>query len=1391
MKTTLKKWHIALMSFIALFISVFASLFSLRADTVDEETGEVLTDNWELGVVFYDSTVDNGKTPLTEINWDASDGSYKKGTPRVITVQINYKNNSAVTTYLPGELEISIPNLIYNTNYSVQWISSAVIGANDETHIEYDWFFSTASSPTNSQPTYTFKNTNTIEEKSNFEGSIQIQYSITPREESSSGIYVGTPNWASKIERYDSECTHNFEITLKAILSYNKNINNTLEQINISSNNLYFYYTRTYVHPWEYRTYTIEKTAEKISSLDGLGVDSSEYLWVKYKFTVNGNFTTNYPYIGTNTLYIEDVFPSECIVKNENMDIISPEIDNSYRIHFTYGDGVNNSYNRTVIKYLYVGYPKIIYNENNNNLTITNTANLYGLYAEHLEYSFLATDNAELNLNEFVFTYEGDLYSISKTPHLINGDATSNYKYSQFMTNLNYTGQYIGSTALDNFIWNASVSAIYTGTPMTIRYGDDLLYITDANNNYRRLTDDEYYFSGINIPYIKNGNNVNVSYDTYVINLYLRYANQNNYSLYKRITNEDITSNRIIYFSKEDKVVGYYLEFQDFNESCIFSTSQNGTRIKPLSNISIAGSVHNFNYLQIFFKNDNGDLILQNPANIDNYDSFICKNEISTFDQSTYNVFLQRGTASFNYLDYTTKSTALNVLYLGKSMSKPIQNASNELFAGSSTIKLYLDGISDNSWQADYFKELYFDYNDKIKAITNFKIYDLLPEGMELDNENFIESFILTSKIQYIYNIDGERAFNNNDEFQQFLKEHTTINIVHNWRNTNRTLIKIDINFSEYPLYFLYKRSENISYIQLTYQWNINYDAYMQFGQTWINHLYAEGEHQDYSKIPVQSNSSTHKYTSDSGFYDKQAKDINENGNTTERLAYNSAQISIVSVISTHQDVTTYVQTNQSNYSTGIVDASNNSEYEYKLRVRTGSADVTNLVIYSSIEEAQPNRTRWKGKFLGIDTSYAKNKGYNVKSYYSENPSAGNLYNENGTFNNNWKEYIDETTYKEGLMLTFNNNFKTENIKYDYIEIYYKQNGKFYNLGKWGGTDLAGQTVSVPTNDFYLYWHTDGSSCSYYGFSIDSVEYTPIENNETLTEASLPSYPIEETTTLPDSAFDSYTHGNYGNSINKLWHYTYSGEKELIKEATDKTKVKSLAFEYLDTEGNPAVLPANSLTYVLIKMKAPADESIKTLARMDCWTQWNAIDEFDRPVDFITGINSNVVKVALPNSVKTDDLPSISLKFTKEIQGTETQFENMKLDKAAQQLFMLRLTDLTANEDGSYNQITALLKSNQELIISQIPVGTYLLEELGDNYFDFVEFTDNNDSEIIIEGVTFERTNQGYIITVSENLSETIEFNIKVTNKTEDERFYEDKDNKENLFLTNREAQDI
>ena len=99
----------------ALFIAILTSMLSLNATTpisTDEEESTV--DNWELGIVFYDTTIGNGKTPLTEYNWNAI--SYKES--RDIILQITYRNNSVKTTYEPDELKITVPiPQYYNSEY--------------------------------------------------------------------------------------------------------------------------------------------------------------------------------------------------------------------------------------------------------------------------------------------------------------------------------------------------------------------------------------------------------------------------------------------------------------------------------------------------------------------------------------------------------------------------------------------------------------------------------------------------------------------------------------------------------------------------------------------------------------------------------------------------------------------------------------------------------------------------------------------------------------------------------------------------------------------------------------------------------------------------------------------------------------------------------------------------------------------------------------------------------------------------------------------------------------------------------------------------------------------------------------------------------------------------
>lgn len=1244
MKNKIKKWHIALMSFMALFIAIFASLFSLRADTVDEETGEVLTDNWELNTVFYDSTIDNGKTPLTEINWDASDGGYGKGTPRVITMQINYKNTSAVTTYQPGELTISINNLLYGSepdswDYWDEYPDSAhlsysvILGANDDTHTNYEWNFDSYSARSYN---YVFTNANVIEENSNFEGSIVIEYTITPLAETEMDH-----NYHPYIEEYKDSCTHTFSKMVQASLSYTKITEESTEQINISSNTISFNYIRTYTHPWQEGAYTFTKSAEKLSSYDELPstvTNVNNYYWVKYTFYIsyknNSWNNATYPYVPAD-LYITDVFNEGCVVCTLNGEEVEHE-GTTYFINTNDSSSTWYAY-----RYIIVGYPRSFYNEENNNLELTNYAELYGNYKNGTNDVYQDDASVSLNLNDYVFSYSNNQYSISKD---IDDFDYSYYKpkplYYQNLTgdlDLGYGGE---RRCEINF------STKYSGEKYDVKVGDDILYISNVDGSYRKLEEDEYYFTSISVPNFKNGANVVIT-EKYTVELWIRRAGNTNFELYDSFLNNEKT-----FTFTENNIVDFYILVKDVTSDLIsyrkynsYSNSLYSNIVINANNIATNGTLFNFCYLEVY---KNGQLV--NEPTIDSYANLITNTNIAQYDIDTYGNYRQRAVASISYSYYESIPIAKKIK-TNKYMYDFTQDAANEVFKGKSELYLYaLDTVS-YVWSDDYVKYYENDTFDPNDGLTSFNLYDLLPLGMELTstNDEIINSVWTHSEYNYNNNCyyevyDMYKVPYTAERLKELIKKNTNIEVIENWNNTGRTWLHINVDLSSSPIYILNystTRAQWDNILSYTYSYQVSYDSYLEYGATWENHSY----------LNTTGNIVLDSTISDDGIKDSDETDINQNNDTTEVLSYATASKTISSVISTHQDVTTYVKTDQSNYSTGIVDSSCNSEYEYKLRVRTGSADITNLVIYTSIEEAQPKRTRWYGEFLGIDTTYAENKGYTVKVWYSPNAKVGTL--------------ADDTSWQ------------------------------VYN----------------------------------------------------------------ETT-------------------------------------VDKSKVKSLAFQYLvetdDTTGTsadaitPATLPANSLTYVLIKMKTPADENIKTLARMDCWTQWNALDDYDQPVDFITGINSNVVKVALPNSIKADDLPSISLKFTKEIQGETTDFENLKLNKADEHIFMIRLTSLTANDDGTYNQVAGLLSSTQGLVITQIPIGTYLLEELGDNYFDFVEFTNNNDPEIIIEGVTFEKTDQGYIITVSEDLAETVEFNIKVTNKTEDERFYEEKYNKGNLFLINK-----
>ena len=349
----------------------------------------------------------------------------------------------------------------------------------------------------------------------------------------------------------------------------------------------------------------------------------------------------------------------------------------------------------------------------------------------------------------------------------------------------------------------------------------------------------------------------------------------------------------------------------------------------------------------------------------------------------------------------------------------------------------------------------------------------------------------------------------------------------------------------------------------------------------------------------------------DTGILDIAEKDIDNDGDLQEMFSVSTRDITVIQPVSSHQDLQMQVQTDKNIYKTGTGTSSVNSSYSYKLRARNGNNKVSNFIIYDNLESAYEDKAHWNGEFLGIDTSYAESKGYTVKTYYSENAEAGNLYNDKHNLNPDWKEYYEEidtnpqtiaspnwpNNYPNGmteendywevskpgtksLKITFDESCELESASYDYLRFYDKSGNNItasvcgISLDKIGGTDFAGKTYTIP-GDYIKISMTTDRSATYKGFS---ATVTPIMK-------------------------DTYI-------------------------VTDKTKVKSLAFEFLDNDGNLAIIPENSFLYVLINMKSPESEK-ESYCYNRCRTQWNAIDEFGLPIEFITGMDSNITKIKI------------------------------------------------------------------------------------------------------------------------------------------------------------------
>ncbi len=163
-------------------------------------------------------------------------------------------------------------------------------------------------------------------------------------------------------------------------------------------------------------------------------------------------------------------------------------------------------------------------------------------------------------------------------------------------------------------------------------------------------------------------------------------------------------------------------------------------------------------------------------------------------------------------------------------------------------------------------------------------------------------------------------------------------------------------------------------------------------------------------------------------------------------------------------------------------------------------------------------------------------------------------------------EYQVKEAYLDGYRVTYERHpnvaglrvtmdVQTESTDYDWVYVYYEEDGKIYQSAKYGGSTKQTVVVDVPATSFWVEFESDDIIDDYYGFKVTGVEALASKPAGFTTVATLPSGYSETEVTDPTTM--ETEHGNYGISKQLRWHYDGSGD--YVSDDVTNTKLDATA----------------------------------------------------------------------------------------------------------------------------------------------------------------------------------------------------------------------------------------
>ena len=679
-----------------------------------------------------------------------------------------------------------------------------------------------------------------------------------------------------------------------------------------------------------------------------------------------------------------------------------------------YSDGVNISTDMEVVgvgaykipyaptRQIYVGYPK------DKTDSAEHTFTLYGSYYDVDIEEELAYTTTTVDIKNFDFIYNGELYMIGKTGYdtvpdenrislqsLQNGYIAT-YSLSAVAR---YTDPYsaIATLSLEH---DTDVASPSNATPsnaspsnassnsddedddyigdgmlfsleepdMDVWIIDDFIYAQDENGQYRELDGNEYDIKSITIPEntcFTNEDGLAFSPGKYNADILINTFDRNA-KAYKTVP-IDKNKHKITLPANTDRVMvrisglyeSLYLEHGNMWLEVEFNLDDSKQYLP-------GGYVRNLDSIWVDWNDiehhNSVDPLVSYPGDDDD----IIKNR----DIDAYGVYMQR-----NYFDYHYISRNIQGLLL---MSQEVDDS-------------YDDAVrSDRFITTDKGYETFVNFTSVFTNVTNgsrgWTTYTILPEGMEINHD---ESVVFDVRLPSGLSL----SVNNMKITEQ-----------KNYKGSGRTYVSMTYDFAnqlvapangiimaavEIPVYVSYKAAaRNTAYPV----WGISTMRSPDTNVTPTSILE--------SAYPGQAKGGIDDGTAIAAAGTDEAKlwsDIDRDGDKEDTFVFNNIMLNITDLAAVNMEVISYVRNESSDFSANIDDSHTMTEvsvypghpYVYRLNAVNTGALASKVVFYDTLETAQLDGVSgsWKGTFNHVDLSALEAYGLTPSVYYSTSES--------------------------------------------------------------------------------------------------------------------------------------------------------------------------------------------------------------------------------------------------------------------------------------------------------------------------------------------------------------------------------------------------------------------